>query len=98
MHTKDQLASALRDVGLDEMAAHAATGYYHDFLSPLDLPAVTLIGDLAAASNHSERRAEILHLRNRVIDGDFDASIEEGEEWMDSEDGRQVISKLTGDR
>ena len=38
MHTKDILAAALRDAGLPLMAARAAEGYYHDYLSPLPMP------------------------------------------------------------
>ena len=40
MHTKDILASALLEAGEPELARMAALGYYHDFLSPLDLPCV----------------------------------------------------------
>ena len=35
MHTKDILARELTKAGLSEMAAKAAIGDYHDFLSPL---------------------------------------------------------------
>lgn len=52
-HTKDKLAAVLREVGLHEMAERAATGYYHDFLSPLDLPELTLIDHLGAAARAS---------------------------------------------
>jgi hypothetical protein len=46
LHTKDMLAEALREVGLDAMADKAATGYYHDYLSPLDLPEMVLVNQL----------------------------------------------------
>lgn len=42
MHTKDKLANALRNAGLDAMAKLAADGMYHDFLSPLPDPATAL--------------------------------------------------------
>jgi hypothetical protein len=46
MHTKDILASALRDAGLPLMAIKAAEGYYHDYLSPLPIPEKTLCEEL----------------------------------------------------
>jgi hypothetical protein len=46
MHTKDMLANALREAGLDAMADKTATGYYHDFLSSLDLPELQLVTEL----------------------------------------------------
>ena len=42
-HTKDYLAQELRAAGLNAMADKAATGYYHDFLSPLALPETQLL-------------------------------------------------------
>lgn len=70
MHTKDMLAQALRDVGLNAMADKAATGYYHDYLSPLDLPEMQLVNDLMDATlDHPEKRDDIMLLRARVIQG-----------------------------
>ena len=42
------LIAALRtlDFRLDAMADKAATGYYHDYLSPLDLPEMVLVNQL----------------------------------------------------
>jgi hypothetical protein len=95
MHTKDQLAAALRELGLDAMADKAATGYYHDFLSPLDLPETVLITTLgAAATMHPDKAAAIEALRQRVINGDFDASVEESEEWAASSEGQDTFRRL----
>jgi hypothetical protein len=95
MHTKDKLAEALREVGLDKMAEKAATGYYHDYLSPLDLPEMQLMTELGlAAGKNFERTAAILALRKRVIDGDFDASEEESDAWAASEDGQEAMRLL----
>ena len=94
MHTKDMLAEALREIGLTQMADKAATGWYHDFLSPLDLPEMQLANDLAMAARDNEsRRAEILKLRGRVIDGDFDASTEETA-WAASPEGQDAMRHL----
>lgn len=95
MHTKDMLAQALRDVGLNDMADKAATGYYHDFLSPLDLPELTLCQHLADAIRKEPERIEIAMLRRRVIAGEFDASIEESEAWAESPEGQFAFAALS---
>lgn len=74
MHTKDFLAGELRKAGLEDMAAKAETGYYHDFLSPLATPAIQLASDLAEAGTPAA-----LALRVRHMNGEFDASDEEGD-------------------
>jgi hypothetical protein len=95
MHTKDMLADALVAVGLVEMADKARTGYYHDFLSPLDLPEMQLVQDLADAAKARPLSANaILELRQRVINGDFDANNEESEAWAQSEEGQQAFGML----
>lgn len=95
MHTKDQLAEALRAVGLDDMAALAAEGHYHDYLSSLTFPELTLIDHLAkAADENPERSSAILALRERVKAGDFDANKEESEDWANSPEGRETMSWL----
>lgn len=95
MHTKDKLAEALREVGLEDMAAKAEKGWYHDFLSPLDLPEMTLVNDLAvAAQGYPDRAVRIMTLRKRVMNGDFDASTEESDEWAQSPEGQEAFRLL----
>ena len=96
MHTKDKLALALTEVGLPEMAGRAAQGYYHDYLSPLDLPELTLIGDLAVAASKASNSAAIMNLRKRVMNGDFDASKTESDEWAASDEGQEAFRMLRG--
>lgn len=89
MHTKDILAAELTKADLPEMAAKAATGYYHDYLSPLATPCVQLAADLAAAGTPAA-----LALRARHLNGEFDASFEEADEWIASQDGQDALGKL----
>lgn len=96
MHTKDMLAEALRKVGLDEMADKAATGYYHDFLSPLDMPEIQLVNDLAKASMGNPAKDLILALRHEVMSGKYDASKEESDEWARSPEGQAAFNSLIG--
>ena len=69
-----RLADELHKLGLDEMADAAETGYYDDFMSELALPITQLVGDLTKAHTFSEgtRADDIMALRNRVLDGEFD--------------------------
>jgi hypothetical protein len=81
MHTKDILASALRDAGLPLMAIKAAEGHYHDYLSPLAMPEKTLCEELTNVGTPAA-----LALCERVRQGDYDAS-EEEEAWASSPEG-----------
>lgn len=91
MHTKDKLAAALREAGLDRMADKAAQGYYHDFLSPLALPCQQLDDDLLTAGT-----PEAMALRRRHHNGEFDASMEESDDWAQSQDGQDTMRRLVG--
>lgn len=102
MHTKDILAAELRKAGLTAMADKAATGYYHDFLSPLDTPCVQLAHDLSTFANapslSEPRRLEVRTLLARHMNGEFDASKEESEAWDASEEGKETFAKLKPER
>ena len=90
MHTKDILASELIKAGLPEMAAKAATGWYHDYLSPLELPCVQLAMDLQRAGT-----PQALALRARHLEGEFDANKAESDTWASSEEGQAALKQLT---
>jgi len=89
MHSKDFLADELRKANLPEMADKAATGYYHDFLSPLDTPSMQLAADLAKAGTPAA-----LAVRMRHLNGEFDASNEESDEWAASPDGQAAFAAI----
>jgi len=89
MHTKDFLAQELQKAGLDEMAAKAADGYYHDFLSPLDTPELQLLADLRAIGTPAAEAPAARHLT-----GEFDASKEESDAWAQSPEGQDAFGKL----
>ena len=97
MHSKDKLAEALRNVGLNQMADRAAEGYYHDFMSPLPLPEMQLVRDLTDAmydGRSADAGQPLAALRKRVIDGEFDATAKESEEWAASPEGREAFNAL----
>jgi hypothetical protein len=76
------------------MADKAAMGYYHDYLSPLDLPETQLVNDLFEASRANPLKDQILQLRNDVIDGKYDATKAESDEWARSPEGKETFRKL----
>lgn len=90
MHTKDLLARELFKAGLTEMAEKAAEGYYHDYLSPLDLPCMQLATDLEAVGT-----PEAMAVHARHLNGEFDASLEESDEWASSPEGQKCFNSLT---
>lgn len=89
MHTKDFLAQELRKAGLLSMSIVAASGYYHDFLSPLDAPCQQLAADLAKVGTKAA-----MEIRARHLNGEFDASKEESDEWAASPEGRAALGML----
>lgn len=89
MHTKDILAAELLKAGLGDMSIRAANGYYHDFLSPLATPCMQLAADLAAVGTPAA-----LALRERHLNGEFDASKEEGEKWFQEEGRHHLMSDI----
>ncbi len=89
MHTKDILAAELNKIGLGDMAIKAGQGYYHDFLSPLATPCIQLAADLAAVGTPAA-----LALRERHLNGEFDASREEGDEWFQREGKHRLMSDI----
>jgi hypothetical protein len=101
-HTTAKLARALRELGTlavpPDMIRRAEAGYFHDYLSPLALPEMALVNELAALARHPSRAANreaLLALRQRVINGEFDASRAESDAWAASPDGQAAWRDLT---
>jgi hypothetical protein len=92
MHSKDRLAAELRKAGLIDMAERAAAGYYHDYLSPLDEPAMMLDAELFIAAS-----PEAKALRARHHAGEFDATKEESDAWAASAEGQTAFRRLLND-
>lgn len=92
MHSKDKLAEALRDAGLPGLADLAAQGHYHDFLSPLATPAMQLAHDLEVAIRGGNAKAG--KLLERHMNGEFDATDAEADEWAVSQDGVATFRSL----
>lgn len=89
MHTKDKLAQALREIGLDKLADKAASGYWHDYLSPLTFPTADIVGRLVAL-----HRPDATRLAEAIMNGEFDASKEEADAWANSPEGKAETAEI----
>lgn len=96
-HTAHTLAAALAAAHAPAaIIRRAARGYYHDYLSPLAMPELTLITELRrAALRDPEHAVAILEVAKDVADGEHDASKAESEEWGRSPEGRETFRDLT---
>jgi hypothetical protein len=102
-HTSAKLVRALRELPTlavpPAMIRRAEEGYYHDYLSPLAFPELALVNELGALANHPSRATTgaglaLIGLRQRVIDGDFDASKAESDAWAASPEGQAAWAEL----
>jgi hypothetical protein len=86
--TPERLAralEALNDPNLAGMIEKARAGYYDDFKSPLALPEIQLVQDLIALGRRD--------FAQRVVDGEFDATLEESNAWWEAE-GKYIIDDM----
>ena len=102
-HTTRKLVRALEAVPAPGVPAamidRASSGYYHDYLSPLALPEMALVAELGSLANHPSRARglaglAIMGIRQRVIDGEFDASKAESDKWARTPEGRAAFASL----
>jgi hypothetical protein len=83
----------------EEMIEHARTGFYHDYMSPLDTPEIQLVADLrelaARPGTPRNSRPLLRALAKAVIDGQYDASKEEADTWARSQEGQETMALFT---
>lgn len=95
------LADRLMEAGLAEMS-HAARNYrYHDFRSGLDSPALALANELHAAAKATqdpERRDKIHAIYKAHMQGEWDATKAESDDWAEGPDGQLAFRELMGKR
>jgi hypothetical protein len=95
-----KLAEALSQVpGMPpDMIRRAVDGYYGDFTSPLATPEIQLVEDLKELARQPttgpKAKTALANLAGRVIDGEFDATREESDEWAASPEGQAVLAEF----
>jgi hypothetical protein len=94
--TSQKLADVLRAAGFEDIALRAESDEFHDYLSPHAFPEMLLAEILAdyAVTPITSQHIAALNIRQRLIDGEFDASKEESDAWAASPEGRETFSKL----
>lgn len=96
--TSQKLADVLRAAGFETLALRAEQDEFHDFLSPHDLPTMTLdhelIGIIQNPAYETPQRRAAHYIRERLHEGEFDASKEESDDWADSPEGKDAFRRL----
>lgn len=89
MRTKERLAAALREAGLEEIAQEAERGLYDDYESPNPLPITSLVHRLG-----EQRTPAADAIAERAKAGEFDGTKEEADAWARSPDGQAAFREL----
>jgi hypothetical protein len=85
--TTERLARDLTAAGAPlDMIERAREGYYDDFKSPLALPELQLYKDALAVG--------LAEIAAGVVEGRWDATIEESDAWAESPEGQAVFREL----
>lgn len=87
--SSERLACELDRAGFTDLAARARHDEFHDFKSPHAMPEHVLVAELRRLKLPAAEA-----LARRVIDGDFDATVEESEAWAKSPEGREAFRAL----
>jgi hypothetical protein len=93
----EKLAALLMEAGLHEMSLAAREYRYHDFRSPLAMPSMALLDELQPEIRRAqgERLRQLLEIRAMHMNGDFDATKEESDEWAAGPEGQDAFNKLS---
>lgn len=95
--TSEKLALVLEGVGLHAMAAKARLDQYHDYLSDDAFVSIILERELREARDQCSDPiiAKLIEaIRLQHLNGDFDASKEESDEWAASAEGQETFKAL----
>lgn len=85
--TTEKLARALEENNAPkEIVNKARAGYYDDYKSPLAFPEMQLVEDARAAG--------LERIVNGVMNGEWDATKEESDEWARSPEGQATFAEL----
>jgi hypothetical protein len=90
--SSQRLTSALFELGLKDLAKRAARDEFNDYFSPHAFPMLNLVSELnqpGIKHMHGVKR-----LIERVKQGEFEATEDEGVAWAESPEGREVFGKL----
>lgn len=88
----------LKDAGLMTIALRAAQEYYHDMFSALTDPMGTLYEDVRrTAMNGEGDREKAAVILNNIMEGKYDATNAESDEWAASAEGQAAFKSLSSE-
>jgi hypothetical protein len=94
--TTERLAQALAAADAPaQMIEQARAGYFDDYKSPLAMPLNQLV---ATCRNLAPSYPGLTGIAERVIDGEFDSTKEESDEWARSPEGQEAFRQLVEPR
>jgi hypothetical protein len=80
------------------MIEKARAGYFHDYESPLTFPELALVAELRnmalLPTTGPQSKRQLLELARAVINGEYDATPAESEEWARSPEGQATFQEL----
>jgi hypothetical protein len=91
--TKERLAQRLHSIGLFALEERARNGEFSDFESDIPVPKIQLVGllgDFYKSTNDIPRGQAAMNLATEVMEGKWDDTKEEGEEWYQRE-GKDLV-------
>jgi hypothetical protein len=89
------LAADFRAAGLEHLAARAERGEWNDYFGSHTMPQYALIATLRAEVKLANPVRK--QLIAQVVDGKYDGTIAESEEWAASPEGQSVFGSLLGE-
>jgi hypothetical protein len=98
--TNEYLARVLTAAGLDDMATRARAYHFDDFRAPDDIDCgdnmIRLHHELLSISTKSTRdqRLRLRVIANAVVEGEFDSTKEESEQWAKSFEGLETVKEF----
>jgi hypothetical protein len=91
-----KLYEALRAADLPDLAERAKAGEWNDFFGRHDAPQHHLIAQLEKRIPRRQDPETIQGVIQQVIDGEFDGTKAEADEWAASEEGQAIFRELMG--
>jgi hypothetical protein len=95
MGCTEKLVAALRSAKAPaDLIARAERNEFHDFKSQSATPCIDLAQALADAVTRDLGNAALEQVRKDAMDGAFDASKEESDEWAASPEGQATLAEF----
>lgn len=96
MRPSDQiLVEALTELGFTDLAKRAAGGEWNDYFGTHAMPQHHLVATLRSRfDDFPSKIADIEAVVGRVVQGDFDATKTEADEWAASPEGQATFAEL----